>query len=190
MSEAVASDGQHPFAATDLRARIGWICHALRIAAAGWGVWVLAMVLVMWSNKAAILSVYEQWLALDLSGVSDLCYGVAVAVVLLDCTAVVIVVVCLWRLFGTYLKGRVFAVEASIWLRRTGLAGMLAVVVDVLARLAIVAVLSGHFILVPPRGSFLLPQDLLHLIFAVFVFALAYIFKAASEMAEDHAQIV
>jgi len=37
---------------------------------------------------------------------------------------------------------------------------------------------------------YLLPQDLLHAIFAVFVFALAHIFKAAAEMAEDQAQIV
>jgi len=44
---------------------------------------------------------------------------------------------------------------------------------------------------VSARGYYyLLPQDLLHAIFAVFVFALAHIFKAAAEMAEDQAQIV
>jgi hypothetical protein len=43
---------------------------------------------------------------------------------------------------------------------------------------------------VPSWGFFVLPQDLLHLIFAIFVLALAHIFKAAAEMADDHAQIV
>jgi hypothetical protein len=42
-----------------------------------------------------------------------------------------------------------------------------------------------------PLGFFyILPQDVLHLIFVIFVLALAHIFKAAAEMADDQAQIV
>jgi hypothetical protein len=49
----------------------------------------------------------------------------------------------------------------------------------------------AQFVPISPRGYYyLLPQDLLHAIFAVFVFALAHIFKAAAEMAEDQAEII
>ena len=51
--------------------------------------------------------------------------------------------------------------------------------------------LTGQVVPIPTRGFiYLMPQDVLHLIFAAFVFALAYIFQAAAEMADDHAQIV
>jgi hypothetical protein len=88
------------------------------------------------------------------------------------------------------LAGRVFTVDAALWLRRTGMAGVAAVCVDVLARPTMLSILAGEFVLRSPRGFLLYPQDLLHLIFAAFVLALAHIFKAAAEMAEDHAQIV
>ena len=92
---------------------------------------------------------------------------------------------------GTYLAGRVFTRDAALWLRRTGLAGISAVIVSVLVRVVIASILVGRLVPISPRGYYyLLPQDLLHAIFAVFVFALAHIFKAAAEMAEDQAQIV
>ncbi|MFL5038894.1 MAG: DUF2975 domain-containing protein, partial [Xanthobacteraceae bacterium] len=101
-----------------------------------------------------------------------------------------VVAFCLWRLFGTYLAGRVFTVDAVTWLRRIGIAGIVAVMAGVLIRLAIIAVFSGQIIPAAGRSFLVLPQDLLNLIFAVFVLALAHIFRAAAEMAEDHAQIV
>ena len=94
---------------------------------------------------------------------------------------------------GTYLAGRVFTRDAALWLRRTGLAGISAVIVSVLVRVVIASILVGQFVPISPSYGYyiyLLPQDLLHAIFAVFVFALAHIFKAAAEMAEDQAQIV
>ena len=102
-----------------------------------------------------------------------------------------VVVVCIWRLAGTYLEGRIFTVDAALWLRRTGLAGISAVIVSVFMRIVTASILVGWFVPISPRGYYyLLPQDLLHMIFAVFVFALAHIFKAAAEMAQEQAQIV
>jgi hypothetical protein len=193
MTEIMHTDGQ-PAAGprTDLRLRIGWICHGLRIGSVIWVGWAVARLLVFWSDKAEVLAVLQRSFSVDLAGASDGRYAAAVAVVLIDCAVSVVVVICIWRLVGTYLAGRVFSVDAALWLRRTGIAGIAAVVVDVLARIATISMLAGHLILMPPRGFafFIVPQDLLHLIFAVFVFALAHIFKAAAEMADDHAQIV
>lgn len=175
---------------SDLRGRIGWICHGLRLAALLWIAWIFVMVLITWSDRPAVLEAYRLWLGIDLTGVSASRYAVAFGLVLADLGAVATVTFCIWQLFGTYLAGRVFTIDAALWLRRTGVATIAAVIIDVLLRLLIVSLLAGQFILVPARGFFVLPQDLLHLIFGLFLLALAHIFKAAAEMAEDHAQIV
>ena len=194
MSQSLTSDGLPGFAPSpappELRRRIGWICHALRIAALVWIGWIVLMILVVWSDKTAVLSAYQRWLLVDLAGVSNASYAAALAVLFVNCAAAAAVAWCIWRLFGTYLQGRVFTVDAALWLRRTGLAGVAAVVVNLLARIVIVAIFTGQLILLPPQGSIVLPQDLLHLIFSLFLLALAHIFKAAAEMAADHAQIV
>jgi hypothetical protein len=177
--------------ASDLRARIGWICHALRIAAVLWITWNLALVIFYWGDKAQILQNYGLLFSADLGDVSAARYAAAFAAVMVGLAVAAVVVVCIWRLAGTYLAGRVFTLDAALWLRRTGLAGISAVIVSVLVRVVIASILVGQFVPISPRGYYyLLPQDLLHAIFAVFVFALAHIFKAAAEMAEDQAQIV
>jgi hypothetical protein len=175
----------------DLRARIGWICHALRIAAVLWITWNLAFVVYYWSDKAQILQNYGLAFSADLGDVSAARYAAAYAAVMVSLAVGAVVVVCIWRLAGTYLAGRVFTLDAALWLRRTGLAGISAVIVSVLVRVVVASILVGRFVPISARGYYyLLPQDLLHAIFAVFVFALAHIFKAAAEMAEDQAQIV
>ena len=177
----------------DLRARIGWICHALRIAAVLWLVWGVALTIIYWSDKPKVLENSGKLFALDLSAVSAARYAAACVVVMISLAAAAVVVVCIWRLAGTYLSGRVFTVDAAIWLRRTGLAGLAAIIISILARVVTASILVGQFVPIPARSFnyyYVLPQDLLHAIFAAFVFALAYIFKAAAEMADDQAQIV
>ena len=175
---------------SNLRARIGWICHALRIAAVLWITWNLAFTIFNWSDKARLLQNYQRLFSVDLD-VSAARYAAAFAAIMVSLAVGAVVVVCIWRLAGTYLAGRVFTLDAALWLRRTGLAGISAVIVSVLVRVVIASILVGRFVPISARGYYyLLPQDLLHAIFAVFVFALAHIFKAAAEMAEDQAQIV
>src|SRR5262245_31975911 len=193
MSDAVTREGAPLATSTlraDLRARIGWICHALRVAAVVWISWVAVWSLVVWSNKAKTLEAYGQWFTADFSGVSDARYAAAVVVVMLSVASGVPVVICIWGLVRTYLAGRVFTVDAALWLHRIGISGVVAIVVGILARAVAASIIAGQLVLIPPRGSFVLPQDLLHLIFVGFVLALAHIFKAGAEMAEDHAQIV
>ena len=175
----------------DLRARIGWICHALRIAAILWITWLLGFVVYYWSDKAQMLKNYERIFSVDLGDVSAARYAAAFAAVMVSLAVGAIVVVCIWRLATTYLAGRVFTVDAALWLRRTGFAAISATIVDVLMRVVAASILVGQFVPISPRGYYyLLPQDLLHVIFAGFLLSLAHIFKAAAEMAEDQAQIV
>jgi len=173
-----------------LRSRIGWICHALRIAAALWLIWIVTMVTIVWRDKADVLQRYSQLLSVDVGGVSDARYLAAIAVVATDVVFAAAVAVCLWKLASTYLAGRVFTVDAAVWLWRAGIAGLIAIAADIVARITIASIFTGHFTYSFARGLLILPEDLLHFIFAIFVLALAHIFKAAAEMADDHAQIV
>jgi hypothetical protein len=174
----------------DLRGRIAWICHGVRIAALVWIGWITVMVLITWSNKAAILEAYGRMLGMDVSGVSSAAYALACALVAADIAMVAVIVFCIWQLFTTYLAGRVFTIDAALWLRRTGIVIIAAVVVDVLFRVLISSLFAGKLVIFGAYGPLVLPQDLLHLIFALFLLALAHIFKSAAEMADDHAQIV
>jgi hypothetical protein len=191
MSDAVDASYAAAPGPSDLRSRIAWICHALRIAAVLWIGWAIAIFLTVWSDKSKITERWGQLFSVDLSGISNARYAAAFAVALVALFVATVVAACLWRLSSTYLAGRVFTVEAALWLRRTGIAGLVAILVDVLARIAVASILTAQFAPTSTRGFFyVMPQDILHLIFALFVFALAYIFKAAAELAADHAQIV
>ncbi len=193
MSEAASHGELLPLGSTvrsNLRARIGWICHGIRIAAAAWLGWMVVMTLISWSDKAAVLKAYGNWFSTDFSAVSNARYAAAFAVVLMTLLTAVPVAVCIWQLAGTYLAGRVFTVDAAVWLRRAGIFGVVAIIFSIVARAVVASIIAGQLVLIPPRGFFVLPQDVLYLIFALLVLALAHIFKAAAEMADDHAQIV
>ena len=176
---------------SDLRSRIAWICHALRIAAVLWIGWAAAILLIVWSDKSRVTEGWGQLFSVDLSGISDARYAAAFAIALVDMAVAAVVAACLWRL-----RPPIWPAASSRSMRHSGFAGPVrrdfaAIAVDVVARIAVASILTAQFVPTSTRGFFyLMPQDVLHLIFALFVFALAYIFKAAAEMADDHAQIV
>src|SRR5215471_11973949 len=100
MSEAMTHVERSPSASAplpaDLRSRIGWICHALRIAAVLWIGWEVLSILINWSNKARVLESYGFWFSADFTGVSDVRYASApVAALLFTLVAVVPVVICI-----------------------------------------------------------------------------------------------
>jgi hypothetical protein len=194
MSEAASHGHAPPFIApslrTTLRARIARICQALRIAAVVWVIWELVFVAVYWSDKAYIVRNYEELFSTSLT-VSTTRYAVAFAVVMLSMTILIAIAFCIWRLAGTYLAGHVFTVEAALWLRRTGIAGLAGLAVSVVARVAVASIMTGQWVPMSSRGFlYILPMDVLHLIFVMFLLGLAHVFKAAAEMADDQAQIV
>lgn len=41
-----------------LRRKIGWLCHAIRIAAVLWACWILFLVIRSWSDSAELLHNY------------------------------------------------------------------------------------------------------------------------------------
>src|SRR5262249_46182194 len=151
MSEAASHGELLPVGSTvrsNLRARIGWICHGIRIAAAAWLGWMVVMTLISWSDKAAILEAYGHWFSADFSMVSNARYAVAFGVVLVTLLTAVPVAVCIWQLAGTYLAGRVFTVDAAVWLRRAGIFGVAAIIFSILARAVVASIIAGQLVLI------------------------------------------
>lgn len=174
-----------------LRARIGWICHAIRIAALAYAGWIFIVLIVFWSSDARVADHFGRLssMAVAGTGAGQRLGGFAVGFVVWSMVAAACF--SLWRLFGLYLTGRIFTIDSALWLRRIALFGLAALIIDVAARPLVSAIVSAHL----PSGQrfvtvYFLPNDLLNGLFLVSLLALAHIFKTAAAIADDNRQIV
>jgi hypothetical protein len=174
-----------------LRKKIGWLCQLIRGMAMVWALWVLYFVVTLWGDRAKVTAVYGKAFNFDAAaGVPDLNYYAAASIAALDWCLVAALTLVLWRLFSRYLDGVIFSVEAALGLRRLALVGGGTLLFDILMRpVTFMLMTSGHDV-GGRHGWFLQPADLLDAIFVTFLFSLAYIFKTAAELADEHAQIV
>jgi hypothetical protein len=182
-----------------LRARIGWLCHSIRIAAVLWAGWILVSIVWGWyqsgpDTAAKIAEGLGHFLNADLTGLSNAqvtaTFVGALGLWLFDAA----IVYCIWRLFGSYLQGRIFTVDAAVWMRRLGIIGFAALLAELVWRRLVLFILTAHAH-VPAAtlllaGQPLIPFDLLRVLFCLLVVMLGQIFKTAAEMADDHARIV
>jgi hypothetical protein len=169
------------------RRRIVLLSHLMRVLAVIWALWNLVTVVRSLVNVARA------------PGIADVGhYGLFAAAVVLAATCwllIAAVAYCVWCLFGTYLQGRIFAVSAALWMRRTGAVGLAGSLLIIVWRRFQILAATGHIhlstrdLLFAPV-SIVLPTDLVRIVFCLYVFALGHIFKVAAEMAEDHARIV
>lgn len=189
-----ASTPLHTPAATPeaaLRARIGWLCHLLRVAALAYAVWVFALLVLHWSNAPEVARVYSHLLRTPLTEVPATQRVGGFLVHMVGWVLLVVACANLWRLFSGFLAGRVFTLDAALTLRRLSLFGLAAQAVDMLGRPVLSVLVSLHM---PPGqrhlGFFFQTADLLNLMFLGGLLALAQVFKVAAEIAEDNAAIV
>ncbi|HKD28927.1 MAG TPA: DUF2975 domain-containing protein [Xanthobacteraceae bacterium] len=182
-----------PLSHTALRARIAWLCHLTRAAAAGWAAWVLIAVVWTWSDPAKIVSTVGHYLNTELGMISPFefiwAFGVNVAIWIPDAA----VAYCIWRLFGTYLDGHIFTADAAAWMQRTGVTGLIAVLASIVGRRIDWLILTSHAEL--PLSTrlftqFVVPVDLLQVLFCLFLLAIGHVFRTAVQIANDHASIV
>lgn len=174
-----------------LRARIGWLCQALRVAAAAYCVWMLYIIVSFWSDEALVVSRFAKPLGVDVSGVTGLQRIGAFGVNFLIWTLLAAACFSGWRLFSAYLAGRIFTPDAAAWLRRLALFGLVAALVDIAARPLTSLILTAH------KGAgqhvvsvFFRPEDLSTLLLLATLLSLAHIQKTATDIADENAQIV
>lgn len=173
-----------------LQQKIGWLCQLIRIAAIAWSAWIFYLIVALWRDRERVATVYARAFDLPATPLSDVNYFTGFGLQLLAWALSAAVAFALWRLFSRYLAGEIFTVSAALELRRLATVGAAALIIGIAERPLIFSLATGGH--ADPSGHIPLfqPNDLLDAIFVTFLFSLAYIFKTAAEMAEDHAQIV
>ena len=174
----------------ELRRRVAPLCHAIRLSALVWIIWASVATFSVFGSKVRVTEHYGRFLHTDLTGLPTSGYVMALAIVLVDLAIAWIIVVFIWRLFGHYLRGEIFSVSAVTEMWRAGWTGVAAVVTDILFRPLVGYVLTQHLSESQRHHFWTRPDDLLHLLLALFVVALAHIFRAGVEIADENRQIV
>lgn len=173
-----------------LTLRIAWLCHAIRWSALVWAVWATATTLMIFTSPDRVAEYYGRFFKLDLTNLPMAGYALAMLVIFLDLSLAWFVVVFVWRLFGHYLRADIFSHPAVDEMWRCGWAGVAAVVGDIIARPALAYALTQHLSSSQRYHFWTFPNDLLHLMLALFVVALAFIFRTGVEIADENRQIV
>lgn len=174
-----------------LRARIGWLCESVRWGALAYAAWVLYGVAAYWLDPPRVARHWSAWLHVDVPTPAPWQQAAGFLVHFVLWLAVAAACHAVWRLFSSYLRGAVFTPDAALWLRRVAVYGLIAEGGDMLARplvsMIVAATLPGQG---RPVSVFAQPSDLLNVTFLLGFLALAHVFKAAAEIADDHAQFV
>lgn len=174
-----------------LRHQIGWLCHAIRVMALAYPTWVIWTVVDLWLDKAEVARRYGAWLKADLSGMADWQRVAGFSLHAIICVFVAAACWSTWQLASGFLKGRIFTLDATIWLRRIGTFGIIAEICDILFRPVMSVVVSAHM----PQGQrhigiALNQNDLAFLMFLTALVALAHVFKKAAEIAAENEEII
>lgn len=173
-----------------LRERLGFLCHAIRWVGVAWIAWALISIVMLCGDPASAAATYGRLFQRDLSGLPQTDHLAALAVLMIDWGIAAAVVFFVFRLFGHYLNGQIFTGEAVDAMRCVGVAGVAAVAADVLSRPLLGVLLTRHLGDGQPFHIWTEPNDLLHLLMALFILALAHVFKTGVEIADENRQIV
>lgn len=176
---------------SQLHRSLSGLCHLIRWAALGWLAWAVGRLVLFWGDKPSFVDNFGRHIQTDLSALPNANYAAALGVVALDVVATSLVVVCIWHLFGRYLRGEIFTLGAAESLHRLGLAGLAAIAIDIVARPLIGYLLTMH--LGAGKAVFhawVDPNDMLHLLMALFIVTLAQIHKTGVAIADENRQIV
>jgi len=189
MVRRAASASPHPHHRA-LTRRIASLCHAIRCSALLWALWATAMTLKVFASRDQVAEHYGRFFNIDLAQLPMSGYALALLIIVLDLAFAWLVVVFVWRLFGHYLRADIFSHPAVDEMWRCGWAGIAAVVGDIIARPALAYALTQHLSSSQRHHFWTAPDDLLHLVLALFVVALAFIFRAGVEIADENRLIV
>jgi Protein of unknown function (DUF2975) len=174
----------------ELRRRVAPLCHAIRLSALAWIIWASVGTLSVFGSPARVAEHFGRVLNVDLTNLPTSGYAMALTIILVDLAIAWLIVVFIWRLFGHYLKGEIFSLAAVQDLGRAGWTGVAAVVADIVARPLIAYALTQHLGESQRHHFWTNPNDLLHLLLALFIVALAHIFRVGVAIADENRQIV
>jgi hypothetical protein len=175
---------------SELRRRVAPLCHIIRVSAVIWIVWASVVAVSLFASRAQVAEHYGRFLNVDLAGLPTPGYLLALAILLTDLGIAWLPVIFLWRLFGHYLRGDIFSLAAVGEMRLCGWTGVAAVITDIVSRPPLAYALTRHLPEAERHHFWTSPNDILFLLMALFIVALAHIFRAGVEIADDNRQIV
>ena len=142
-------------------------------------------------DPADVARRYGAFLKVDLSGIEAWQRAAGFSLHAIICVFVVAACWSAWKLFSGYLEGRIFTLDAVLWLRRIGTFGLAAELCDIAFRPLTILAVTGHL----PKGQrhigiAINQNDLAFLMFLLALIALAHIFTKAAEIAQENEEIV
>jgi hypothetical protein len=164
-----------------------WVSHAVRIMAAVWGGWILVRFANLISHRSQFLELQGKALGADMSGVSDVRFYLAVALVAVVFFGAAMLAWCIWGLFSCFLNGRALTLEAAFRIRIVAVVGFVVALLDVAYRPVFYWVLNEDLVVKVPWAAYFRSDDLLHLVLAGMVYTISIGYKAAIERAHQRA---
>lgn len=190
LTDATPASAAPSAAQATLRKKVGRLCQFIRGMAVVWALWMVYFVVSFWGDGQKAAGAYGKAFKFDPASIPAANYYAAFGLALLELGLIAALTIAVWKLFSRYLAGAIFSVEAALDLRRIALIGAGAIAYDILMRPVMFGLMTAGHDVGGRNGWLFLPSDLLDVIFVTFLFSLAYIFKTAAELAEEHAQIV
>jgi hypothetical protein len=174
-----------------LRHKIGWICHSLRFATVAYAAWLLYLVLALWLDTDRLQQALGHLIHTNVSALAPWQRWTGFSIDLGLWAMASIACYCGWRLFSTYLEGRIFSVEAARWMQRAASWGIVTQLMSIALRPLFALVMTAHLPQAQRQVDLVLhPNDLLTLLLLLVLLAFAHIQRTGAEIAAEHEQII
>jgi len=175
---------------TKLQKKIGWICQTIRWMLIIWLGWILGIIVTSYFGTDAAVAKLNALDSFKDYPITAQSYVASLWVHLFSWLCATPIGFAGWQLTKFYLSGDILSEAAALRMKRLGQFALFATIVGMAMRPISAWLLSpGHFYS-REAWSFFAPQDLLNLLFGVFILSLAHIYHAAAEInAENRAFI-
>jgi hypothetical protein len=173
-----------------LREKIGWLCQLIRRLIVAWLIWQLYSNLLPLISPAQSAGDWNRYWGLPPETVTVTKVVINRAIVFVSLGAAAVLGMAVWKLMSGYLAGDILSAEAARRLRLVGLTGLASAVIDIIVRPLMLGVLSSDILKQVRFIDWFEPRDLLYVLIALFVLALAYIQGTAAEISDEHRQFV
>jgi hypothetical protein len=179
-----------PRAHSHLRSKIGWLCQLIRWLIVFWIVWALYLTLEPLGAAGQSAVNWNRYWELPEGTVTVSKVIANRAVFLLNWALSAWLSYAVWKLMSGYLSGDILSVAAATRLRLVGVSGLVTALFDLVSPPLALSALSLDIIGKVPFLNWFEPRQLLYILIALFIIAIAYIQRTAAEISDEHKQFV
>jgi hypothetical protein len=169
------------------RVKLLWLAQVLRMLSVCYAVWMLARIVLWWTDAEKVVKNMGLYLARDLSALPDSARMLAMTLDLGVWLLLLTAVVCCWRSLGYLVRERTFSYPMARLLTRAGWLGVLCELIALFFRPVQSYLMTAH--LAAPEQVFkwaFYPQDLLGTLLCGVIICFAYMIAWAVDIAEEN----